>query len=154
MKKTKLETELTEHFTNFFAGVITPDIKINCIFREIMFIREYKFPGKTLVSDPFRIGLTMTIPSNPTMPYSNCYLSHFCKSPDEKWDIIKQDFETFEKLYHLMQTSKKQILADANRIAQANHDDLVLKQLKNGWDKRSYRIDGTTPIILAPGALY
>jgi len=152
--KTKVEKELTKHFTNFFAGVLSPDIKINCIFRQIMFIREHKFPGKTIVTVPFKIGLTMTIPSNPTMPYSNCYLSHFSASPDEKWDIIKRDFENFEKLYHLIKSSKKQILDDANRIAQANHDDLVLNQLKHGWDKRSYRIDGTKPIILAPGALY
>lgn len=150
MKKTKLEKELTAHFANFFASIITPDIKIECIFKEIMFIREYKFPGKTVtvVDEPFKIGLTMTTPSNPAVPYSDCYLGHFSKSPDVEWDIIKKDFETFEKLYHLMKTSKKQILADANRIAQANHDELVLKQLTYGWDKRSYRVDGIKPIII------
>jgi hypothetical protein len=150
MKKTKLEKELTAHFTNFFAGVITPDIKIRCVFREIMFIRKYKFPGKTVkvVGQPFRIGLTMTIPSNPALPYSDCWLGDFHKSSDADWDIIKKDFETFEKLYHLMKTSKKQILADVNRIAQCNHDELVLKQLQYGWDKRSYRMDGTKPVII------
>ena len=48
MKRTKLEKELTEHFANFFASAITPDIKVRCIFRQIMFIREYKVPGKRI----------------------------------------------------------------------------------------------------------
>lgn len=148
MKKTKLEKELTEHFKNFFASVVTPDIKISCVFRQITFNRVYKFHGRSSVVPVFSVGLTMTIPSNPDMPYSDCKLGNFYKSPDETWDIIKQDFETFEKLYHLMKTSKKQILADANRIAQANHDELVLSQLEHGWDKRGYRVDGTKPIII------
>ena len=90
----------------------------------------------------------MTILSNPALPYSDCWLGKFTVDPDGNWDNIKKDFETFEKLCHLMKTSKKQILADANRIARDNHNALVLKQLEYGWDKRSYRVDGTKTSIL------
>jgi hypothetical protein len=143
MKKTKLEKELTMQFANFFSNILPPDIKIVCIFRQITFMREHKFSGKTLVSSPFSIGFNMTIPSNPTRPYSDCSIGNFCKSPDEQWDIIKRDFETFEKLYHLMKTSKPQILAIANACATANHEELVWAQIDNGWDKRgSYTVNG------------
>lgn len=154
MKKTKLEKELTAHFTNFFAGVITSDIKIVCRPHEIAFQRQYRFPGTTCVHEPFRISFVQNIPSTPAMSYSNPHLSLFCANPDQKWDIIKKDFETFEKLYQIIKTSNKQILNDANKIAQAHHDELVLFQLQNGWDKRSYRVAGSKPIILAPGAIY
>lgn len=63
------------------------------------------------------------------------------RDPKGVWSIVKQDFEVYEKLYDIMKTSKKQILDDINRIAIANHDELVSLQLHWKNDNRSYYTD-------------
>ena len=149
MKKPKLIKELNMEFTKFFSDVLkqSPDLEVNCVFRQIMLLRTYKIGRKKVVTAPFSISLTMTIPSNPSMPYTDCSLSRFSVRDEQPWDVIKQDFETYEKLYHLMKTSKRQILALANAIAIANHEELVWKQIDNGWDDRGYYVDNGVRVM-------
>lgn len=142
MKKTKFEKELAKHFANYFAHLLPPDCKIVCNQSTIMFIRRFKHTSSVTV--PFKIHLVAAIPSDISKPYVNVKLYdwNICvRDPKGVWSIVKQDFEVYEKLYNIMKTSKNQILDDINRIAIANHDELVSLQLHRGNDKRSYYTD-------------
>ena len=142
MKKTKFEKELNKHFTNYFAHLLPPDCKIGCNQNCITFYRRFKHTSS--VTRPFQIHMYSTIPSDISKPYVNVELYdwNMCvRDPKGVWSIVKQDFEVNEKLYDIIKTSKKQILDDINRIAIANHDELVSLQLYRNNDNRSYYED-------------
>ena len=143
MKKEKFESQLTKDFANYFKDAITPDIHPRFSLRTLSFMRDYPIGKTTIVGVPFEIRFEMTIPSDPNMSYSDCYLTSFSKHPREDMDQIKKDFQIWENLINIMKTNKPQILAIANARAAADHEALVYKQLDYGWDPRGYYTENT-----------
>ena len=104
--------EMSEHFSNFFRGTVTEDIKVTCLTSFIQFHRLNE--EGTYDKEMFELYLKENYFGEKEPPYRDVELSYYTTSTNSEWEL--QRVINLGKVAEALSKRKEQILEDANNL--------------------------------------
>jgi hypothetical protein len=112
--------KMSEHFSKFFRGIVTEDVKINCLTSSIQFHKMNE--EGTYDKEMFNLYLKENYFSEKELPYRDVELSYYTTSTNSEWEL--QRVINLGKVAETLSKFKEQIVTDANNLRISYREDL------------------------------